>query len=175
MCLRIIFASFLCDSIVLQLLLIIIKPWFQSFIISSSPTSIPSLLLPHLPQFFSYFQNRTCTEAPFQVEVYEISFQMSHHTHETGSEQESCAYFTPAMQSVQGWFQTAQRSMFLPYFLVRVFKIDDSWYVGKKVWSIFWILIFFHCTSLNMCSNLDGNSDFPLKPCRWLTILIAIG
>jgi hypothetical protein len=46
--------------------------------------------------------------------------------HEMGSEQESCAYFTPAMQSVQSWFQTAQRSMFLSYLLVRVFKIDDS-------------------------------------------------
>jgi hypothetical protein len=34
---------------------------------------------------------------------------------------------------------------------------------------------FLHCTSLNMCSNLDGNSNFSLKPCRWLTILIAIG
>jgi hypothetical protein len=51
---------------------------------------------------------------------------MSHHTHEMGSEQESCAYFTPAMQSVQGWFQTAQCSMFLPYLFVRVLKIDDS-------------------------------------------------
>jgi hypothetical protein len=55
------------NLVVLQLLLIMIKPWFQSFIISSSPTSISSLLLPHLPQFFSYFQNRTCTEIPFQV------------------------------------------------------------------------------------------------------------
>jgi hypothetical protein len=58
---------------------------------------------------------------------------MSHHTHEMGSEQESCAYFTPAMQSVQGWFQTAQCSMFLPYLFVRVLKIDDSWCVEKKV------------------------------------------
>jgi hypothetical protein len=90
------------NSVVLRLLLIIIKPWFQSFIILSSPTSIPSLLLPHHPQFFSYFQNRTYTETPFQVEVYEIIFPTSHLTHETGSEQESCAYFTPAMQSVQG-------------------------------------------------------------------------
>jgi hypothetical protein len=90
------------NSFVLQLLLIIIKPWFQSFIISSSATSIPSLLLPHLPQFSFYFQNRTCNEAPLQVEVYEIIFPTSHRTHETGSEQESCAYFTPAMQSVQG-------------------------------------------------------------------------
>jgi hypothetical protein len=90
------------NSVVLQLLRIIIKPWFQSFIISSSPTSIPSLLLSHFPQFFSYFQIRTCTETPFQVEFYEIIFPTIHRTHETGSEQESCAYFTPAMQSVQG-------------------------------------------------------------------------
>jgi hypothetical protein len=63
----------------------------------------------------------------------------------------------------------------LPYLLVRVFKIDDSWCIGKKVWRIFWILNFFHFTSLNMCSNLDGNINFPLKPCRWPMILIAIG
>jgi hypothetical protein len=88
------------SSIVLQLLLIIIKPWFQSFIISSSSTSIPSFLLPHLPQFFLYFQNRKCTETHPQVEVYEIIFSTIHHTHETGSEQKSCAYFTPAMQFV---------------------------------------------------------------------------
>jgi hypothetical protein len=62
----------------------------------------PSLSLPHLPQFFLYFQNKTCTETPLQVEVYKIMFPTSHHTHEMSSEQESCAYFTPAMQSVQG-------------------------------------------------------------------------
>jgi hypothetical protein len=67
---------------------------------------------------------------------------MSHHMHETGSEQESCANFTSAMQSVQGWFQTAQRSMVLPYLIVRVFKIDDSWCVGKKVWRSLLILNF---------------------------------
>jgi hypothetical protein len=42
--------------------------------------------------FFLYFQNKTCTETHLQVEVYEIIFSTSHHTHETGSEQESCAY-----------------------------------------------------------------------------------
>jgi hypothetical protein len=26
--------------------------------------------------------------------------------------------------------------------------------------------IFFYCASLNMCSNLDGNSDFPLMSFR---------
>jgi hypothetical protein len=88
-------------SVVLQLLLIIIKPWFQSFIISSSPTSIPSLSLPHIPQIFFYFQNIKCTETSLQVEVHEIIFPTSHHLHETGSKQESCVYFTPAMQSVQ--------------------------------------------------------------------------
>jgi hypothetical protein len=107
MCLRIIFTSWLCDSFVPQLLLIVIKPWFQSFIILSSPTSIPSLLLPHLPQFFSYLQNRTCTETPFQVEVYEIIFPTSYRMHESGSEQESCANFTLAMQSFQIDFRRA--------------------------------------------------------------------
>jgi hypothetical protein len=36
--------------------------------------------------------------------------------HETGSEQESCANFTPAMQSIQSDF-SARRSMFLSYLL----------------------------------------------------------
>jgi hypothetical protein len=100
------------------------------------------LSLPHLLQFFFFLHNRTCTETPIQVEFHEIIFPTSHRTHEMGSEQESCAYFTPAMQSVQGWFQTAQCSMFLPYLLVRVFKIDDSCCVGKKVWRSLWILNF---------------------------------
>jgi hypothetical protein len=82
------------NSIVLQLLLIIIKPWFQSFIILSSPTSIPSLLLPHLPQFFSYFQNKTCTETPLQVEVHEIIFPTSHRTHETVRTRELCLFYS---------------------------------------------------------------------------------
>jgi hypothetical protein len=36
----------------------------------------------------------------------------------------------------------AQRSMFLPYILVRVFKIDNSWCIGKMVLRSFWILTF---------------------------------
>jgi hypothetical protein len=95
MCLRIVFTS-------LPLLTQLSFNFFLSSSSHGSNPSIPSLLLPHLPQFFSYFQNRTCTETPFQVEVYEIIFPTSHRTHETGSEQESCAYFTPAMQSAQG-------------------------------------------------------------------------
>jgi hypothetical protein len=34
--------------------------------------------------------------------------------------------------------------------------------------------LFFHCTSLNKCSNHYGNNDFLLKPCKWLMTLIAI-
>jgi hypothetical protein len=80
MCLKIIFTLlFLCFSVVHRLLLII-NPWFQSFIISSSQTSIPSLLLPHLPQILFYFQTRKYTETPLQVEVHKIIFPTSHHS-----------------------------------------------------------------------------------------------
>jgi hypothetical protein len=83
------------------------------FLSSSSHGSNPSsyrhhrlqcrpLSLPHLPQFLFFLQNRKCTKTPLHAEVNEIIFPTSHHMHETGSEQESCAIFTPAMQSVQG-------------------------------------------------------------------------
>jgi hypothetical protein len=90
------------NSVVPQLLLIIIKPWFQSFVISSSPTSMPSFVAASSSTVFFFLQNKTCTETPLHVEFHEIIFPMNHRTHETGFEQESCAYFTPAMQSVQG-------------------------------------------------------------------------
>jgi hypothetical protein len=160
------------NTVVLQLLLIIIKPWFQSFIISSSPTSISSLLLPHLPQFFPYFQNRTCTETP--PPSYEIIFPTIHHTHETGSEQESCAYFTLAMQSVQGWFQTAQRSVSA---ISPCTDLQNWWFLMR------WKGDFKELLNINFSSIvhlwthaqiLMENSNFPLKPCRWLMILIAI-
>jgi hypothetical protein len=83
------------------------KSWFQSFVISSSLTSILSCCCLIFHSFFSFFQNRTCNETPLQVEVHEIIFPTSHHMHETGSEQESCANFTPAMQSVQSDFRRA--------------------------------------------------------------------
>jgi hypothetical protein len=92
-----------------------------------------------------------------------------------GSEQESCAYFNPAMQSVQGWFQNAQCSMFLPYLLVRVFKIDDSCCVGKEIWGSFWILTFHPLYISEHLLKSWGNNDFPLNSCRWLMTLIATG
>jgi hypothetical protein len=54
---------------------------------------------------------------------------------------ELCLFYS-GDATVQGWFQTAQRSMFLPYLLVRVFKIDDSWCVGNEIWRRLWILNF---------------------------------
>jgi hypothetical protein len=59
------------------------------------------LVVAHLPQFFLHFQNRTFTETPLQVKVQEIIFPTRYHSHETGSEQKSYTYFTPAMQSVR--------------------------------------------------------------------------
>jgi hypothetical protein len=61
---------------------------------------------------FLLILDRTCTETLVQVEVYEIIFPTSHHTHETGSEQESCAYSIPAMQSVQGDFRLRSAQYF---------------------------------------------------------------
>jgi hypothetical protein len=52
--------------------------------------------------FLFFLQNGKYTETPLHVEFYEINFPTSHHMHETGSKQESCANFTPAMQSIQG-------------------------------------------------------------------------
>jgi hypothetical protein len=131
-------------------------------VISSSPTSMSSFVAT------SSFQNRTCTKTPIQVEVHEITFRTRYHSHETGSEQKSYTYFTPAMQSVEDWFQTTQHSMFLPYLLVRVFKINDSWCIGKEIWRSFWILTF-------LPLYISEHTLFPPKPCRWLMTLIAIG
>jgi hypothetical protein len=92
--------------------LIIIKPWFQSFIILSSPTSIPSLLPPHLPQFFPYFQNRTCNETAI-IRMKRVPNKR----------------VVPILLRRCNLSKTDFRlrgSMFLPYLLVRVFKMDDS-------------------------------------------------
>jgi hypothetical protein len=77
MCLRIIFTSRICVSFVLQSLLIIIKPWFQSFVISSTPTSIPSLSLPHLSQFFFYFLNKHVLKDPSKLNFIKLSFHLA--------------------------------------------------------------------------------------------------
>jgi hypothetical protein len=62
---------------------------FHPFLFAASSSTV----FPLLPE-------QKCTEIHLQVEVYEIIFSTIHHTHETGSEQKSCAYFTPAMQFV---------------------------------------------------------------------------
>jgi hypothetical protein len=102
---------------------------------------MPSFVAASSSTVFVFPPDRTCTETPLQVEVHEITFSMSHHMHETGSEQELCQFFSGNAICPRR-FQTAQRSMFLPYLLVRVFKIDDSWCIGKEIWRSFWILLF---------------------------------
>jgi hypothetical protein len=143
----------MCLKIIFTLLCIVAQLSFNFFLSSSSHGSNPSSYCHHrLPShpcrclIFHRFSLTSWTEHmlkhPLQVEVHIIMFPTSHHSHEMGSEQESCAYFTLSTQSVQSWFQTAQRSMFLPYLLVRVFKIDDPWCIGNRVWRSLWILTF---------------------------------
>jgi hypothetical protein len=74
---------------------------FHPVIVAASSSTV-FLLLPERNMYWS----------TLQVEVYEIIFPTSHHTHEMGFEQESCAYFTPAMQSVQGDFRLRNAQCF---------------------------------------------------------------
>jgi hypothetical protein len=79
------------------------------------------------------------------------------------------------MPSVQSWFQTRIAQCFCHIFLYGSSKLMILDALEIKFEGASEYQLFFHCTCLNTCSNLDGNSDFLLKPCRWLTILIAIG
>jgi hypothetical protein len=60
----------------------------------------------------------------------------------TDSERVSYAHSTSALQSVQSWFQTARRSMFLLYLLVRVYKFIDLGCVRTDTWWSFWFSTF---------------------------------
>jgi hypothetical protein len=113
----------LCCSVVSQLLFIIIKPWIQHFLILTSPTFLSFLSLPHLPQIFFYFHDRKIIEPPLQIEVHEITFPTSHHSHEMGSKKESCVYFTLAMQSVPSIFRTPFTKCLCYLFLYRSSKL----------------------------------------------------
>jgi hypothetical protein len=71
---------------------------------------------------------------------------------------ELCPFYSGAA-IYPSWFQTAHRSMFLPYHLVRVFKFIDLRCVGTSTWWIFWFSTF---SSLNMSEQvlkIDENSD----------------
>jgi hypothetical protein len=68
----------------------------------------------------------------------------------------------------------AQHSMFLPYLLVRVFKIDDSWCVGKKVWRRFWILAFLPFYISKHVLKSWWKQRLLSQAFRWLMTLIAI-
>ena len=121
----------------LQLLLILShgpNPCFSS----SSPPSIPRCPIAASSSqiFFFNFQNRTYTETLLHCEVHEFSFSTSPYSPKIDSEQESYVHFIPVLQSCPDEFQNAQRPMFLPYLLVRVFKFIDLGCVGTGIsWS----------------------------------------
>jgi hypothetical protein len=95
------------------------------------------LSLPHLPHFFIFPpEQKMYGNTPPRWSLWNYLSNEPSYAWNGFRTRELCQ-FTPAMQSVQGWFQTAQRSMVLPYLIVRVFKIDDSWCVGNKVWRSF--------------------------------------
>ena len=99
-------------------------------------------LLPHLHEFFSFnFQNRTCTETLLHCEVHEFSFPTSPHSPKIDSEQ--VCPFRPSAAICPDEFQNAQRPMFLPYLLIRVFKFIDLWCVGTGISWSFWISTFY--------------------------------
>jgi hypothetical protein len=157
-------------SVVLQILLIIIKPWFQSFVMTdfhpvlvAASSSTVFLLLPE--------QNMCWNITPSWSSWNYVSNEPSFAWNGFRTRELCLFYSSDAICN----FQNVQCLMFLPHLLVQVFKIDDPWCVGKMFEGASEYELLFHCTSLNTFSNLDGNNSFPLKPCRWLTILIAIG
>jgi hypothetical protein len=63
------------------------------------------------------------------------------------------------LQSVKNWFQIAQRPMFLPYLLVRVFKFVDLGGVGiRTLWS-FWFSIFPSLYMSDQVLKIDEDND----------------
>jgi hypothetical protein len=98
------------------------------------------LSLPHLPQFFSY-RIEHVLKHPSKLKFMKLSFQWAI----------ICMKRVPNKRIVPILLQRCnlskaisdmQRSMFLPYLIVRVSKIDDFWCVGNKVWRSLWILAF---------------------------------
>src|SRR6185312_4341305 len=127
----------LCCLNFLQILLILRHGPNHCFT-SSSPPSIPRCpIATSSSRIFSFnFQNRTCTKTLLHCEVHEFSFSTSPHSPKIDSEQESYVHFIPALQSAPNEFQNAQRPMFLPYLLVRVFKFIDIGCIGTGIsWS----------------------------------------
>jgi hypothetical protein len=66
------------------------------------------LSLPHIPQFFLYFQNRTCTETPSKLKFMKLSFQRARTRMNGFRTRELCLFYSDD-ESVQ----TTQRSIFL--------------------------------------------------------------
>ena len=80
--------------------------------------------------------------------------------------------FHPSAAICPDEFQNAQRPMFLPYLLVRVFKFIDLECVGMRIWWSFWISTFFLLVQLWTCAKFDENSGSCSRTLEMLTNLI---
>jgi hypothetical protein len=174
MCLRIIFTSCLCYSFVLQHILIIIKPcsnpsWYRHHRLSSSPYRC---LIFHIFSFTS--RTGHVLKHPSKLKFMKLSFQrvIIRMNQVPNKRVEPILLRWCNLSKADFRLCSAQ---ILPYLLVQVFKIDDPWCVGKMDWRSFWKLAFLPLYISEHVLKLNGNSDFHLKSCRWLTILIAIG
>ena len=100
---------------------------------------------------FSFnFQNITCIETLLHCEVHEFSFPTSPHSSKTDSEQESCVYFIPALQSVPTNFRTrnVQCSCY-----ISLYGSSNSLILDALEWEFYGASeyqLFPSCTALNM-------------------------
>ena len=99
-------------------------------------------LLPHLHEFSFQFpeQNMYWNIAPLWSARIFLSNEFSF-VENWFRTRELCP-FRPSAAICPDKFQNAQRSMFLPYLLVGVFKFIDLKCVGMGIWWSFWILTF---------------------------------
>ena len=117
-----------------------------------------STLLPHLHEFFFQFseQNLYWNIAPLRSARIFLSNE-SLFAQNWFRTRELCPFY-PSAAICPDEFQNAQRPMFLPYLLVRVFKFIDLECVGMRIWWSFWISTFCFFVQLWTCSQIDENS-----------------
>jgi hypothetical protein len=118
-------------SVSLQLLLIVIKPWFQSFLKPSSTTSSSSCCCFIFYSFFLFrehkmYWNTTLDQSPWNYISNEPPFAWNGFR-----TRELCPFYSgDAICN----FHNVQRPMFMSYLLVWVFKFIDIRCVGIITW-----------------------------------------
>ena len=150
------------------------KSWSQSLlliVVATFNSSLSHFCLIFMNFSFN-FQNRTCTETLLHCEVHEFSFPMSPYWPIIDSEQESCVYFIPALQSVSTNFRTGNVQCSCHIFLYGSSNslILDS--LEREFHGTSEYQLFLSCTSLSMCkfwwkqrgllSNFGGVDEFDI-------------